>query len=637
MAGRFHDAGARLYPLVAIFVLFFTVTAHAQQTPTYRLNYNLSFAEPQTHLFKVRLEIALLTGKMPEEISLQMPRWSPGRYAVFDFAKNVQEFRAASGAPPQQQEEPLVVTRADDQTWTVRTKGNERLTISYKVFGNNLSGTFSQFNARHANYNGGSIFVYLAGNKQNPVTLAIDPPANWRIANGRMTNAAQREWRFPNYDVLIDTPTEIAPDWTMDDFTVDGRAYHVVVHSLGEESKARRSSLVAKIEKIVRAETGLWGPPDFDNYTFLIHFASDGRSGDGMEHLTSTQVIGPGTLTDESAEEDALEAVAHEFFHVWNVKRLRPVELGPWDFTRPLNTRSLWIAEGLTNYYGTMMMRRSGLWSDAQLWQAYAGTITALENSPGVHLMSAVDASVLAPFLDGAPQAQDTNLTNTSISYYPKGEIIGLVLDLLIRRETNGARSLDDVMRRMYDEFYVRSPNATYYLKGRGYTMEDFERVTSGVAGKDMHEFFARYVIGVETPPYEDAFAVIGLRLVGETSALSAPEDLIGITIAGAAAGNMPSVRRVRPASPAADAGIYRGDQIVSVAGQNVTGESWPQAIGKFKTGDQVALVIERGGRRINTTLTLKSTSITRYRLEERPNASSSERAERARIVSSKQ
>jgi predicted metalloprotease with PDZ domain len=164
---------------------------------------------------------------------------------------------------------------------------------------------------------------------------------------------------------MIDTPTEIAPDWTQDDFQVDNRQYHVVVHSLGSEG-GKRPALVRDIEKIVRAETAMWGPPEFDSYTFLIHYAADHHSGDGMEHLTSTQIIQPGALADAGALEDTLDTVAHEFFHVWNVKRLRPLGLGPWDFTRPANTRGLWVAEGFTNYYGHLMLRRANLWDEAR-------------------------------------------------------------------------------------------------------------------------------------------------------------------------------------------------------------------------------------------------------------------------------
>src|SRR6185369_13866089 len=233
----------------------------------------------------------------------------------------------------------------------------------------------------------------------------------------------------------------IAPDWTVDDFVVDGKTYHVVVHSLGNEG-GKRPALVKDLEKIVRTETAMWGPPEFDSYTFMIHFANDGHSSDGMEHLASTQVIEPGALGDPGIYEETLDGSSHEFFHVWNVKRLRPAEFGPWDFTRPANTRGLWVAEGLTNYYGHLMLHRAGIWNESQFLRRESDTITGIESSLGSRLMSAEESSQSAPFMDDAAHSQRTNLQNTSISYYPKGELIGLVLDLLIRGRSNGRASL---------------------------------------------------------------------------------------------------------------------------------------------------------------------------------------------------
>ena len=223
----------------------------------------------------------------------------------------------------------------DDQTWRFNwVNYSIAFAMTYKVFGNDLSGTFSQLDSRHANFNGGSIFMYVVNHKQDPVSLTIIPPPGWRIVNGRIEKRDQRQWQFPNWDIMTDTPTEIAPDWTQDTFTIDGKQYHVVVHAFGKHGN-KRPALVRDIEKIVRAEIAMWGPPEFDSYTFLIHFANDGHSGDGMEHLTSTQIIQPGELSDPEQYDGALATAAHEFFHVWNVKRLRPIELGPWDFTRP--------------------------------------------------------------------------------------------------------------------------------------------------------------------------------------------------------------------------------------------------------------------------------------------------------------
>jgi predicted metalloprotease with PDZ domain len=576
-------------------------------------------------LFEVTMEVELPESELPKSLDFQMAKWSPGRYAVFDFAKNVQQFEALGGICPrgaQCKMPTLPVSRTDDQTWRVSAMNTHRLTIRYKVFGNDLSGTFSQLDSRHANYNGGSIFMYVVNHKPDPVKLEINPPAGWRIVNGRMTSMDQREWQFPNWDILIDTPTEIAADSTLDEFQVDGRQYRVMVHSFGDES-GKRAALVRDIEKIVRAETAMWGPPEFDSYTFLIHFAADDHSGDGMEHLTSTQIIEPGALGEDGVYGDTLDTVAHEFFHVWNVKRLRPVELGPWDFTRPANTRGLWVAEGLTNYYGHLMMRRAGIWDDTRFFRTENQTVTGIENTPGSHLMSAEESSLLAPFLDDAPHAQQTNLANTSISYYPKGELIGLVLDLMIRGKSEGKASLDDVMRRMYDEFYLKSSNATYYLRGRGYTTEDFQRVASEVSGSDLTDFFQRYVRGVEVLPYDEALAYVGMHLVREQA--RQPFNA-GIGLDREKTGTL-TIGSVRNDSPAEDAGLQEGDEIVSLGRKNVSRENWLVALARYKQGDRVPITVKRDRHTIQTAIVLREPERFEYKIEERKDATAKQQA----------
>jgi predicted metalloprotease with PDZ domain len=600
--------------------------ASAQQNPPLRsITYRLSMPRPVSHLFEVTMEIEMPSDSEARSLDFQMPKWSPGRYAVFDFAKNVQEFQALSGiCPPlaKCKTAPRLVTRKDDQTWRVSTEGISNLTVKYKVFGNDLSGTFSQLDPRHANYNGGCVFMYVVNHKPDPVKLEIVPPKGWRIVNGRMDHNDQREWQFPNYDIMIDTPTEISPDWTRDDFQVDGKQYRVIVHSFGDEA-GKRPALVRDIEKIVRAQTAMWGPPEFDSYTFLIHFAADDHSDDGMEHLTSTQIIEPGALGEAGVYGDTLDLIAHEFFHVWNVKRLRPVELGPWDFTRPLNTRALWIAEGLTNYYGHIMLRRAGLWDDTRLLRSESETITKIENAPGSHLMSAEDSSLSAPFLDDAPHAQRTNLTNTSISYYPKGELIGMVLDLMIRGRTHGKSSLDDVMRRMYDEFYLKSPNATYYLRGRGYVSEDFQRVASEVAGYDLSDFFERHIRGVEILPYDEALAYLGLRLIRAQA--QAPFN-VGIEVDWETSGSL-RIGAVRNGSPAEDAGLQPGDEIIWLGRRAIARENWLVSLSRFKEGDRVPITVKRDRRTIQTNLVLGPPERFEYKIDENRDATREQRA----------
>jgi predicted metalloprotease with PDZ domain len=232
-------------------------------------------------------------------------------------------------------------------------------------------------------------------------------------------------------------------------------------------------------------------------------------------------------------------------------------------------------------------------------------------------MMSAEESSLVAPFIDDAPQSQQTNLANTSVSYYPKGETIGIVLDLLIRGKTKGKASLDDVMRRMYEEFYLKSPNATYYLRGRGYAPEDFARVASEVAGEDLSDFFKRYVRGVETLPYQKAFAHVGLRFVTEARLPVA----LGIT-GDENESTVFKISQVRSDSPASQAGLEVGDIITSFGGTKLSPANFLKTLARYKPGDRVNLAVQRGPRTIPITITLAPPQILIYRIEEMPNAS---------------
>jgi predicted metalloprotease with PDZ domain len=620
-----HTYSRKLIIALALIALVSGVAA-AQEPPLRSITYRLSMSRPVSHLFEVAIIVELPEQLKDKPLQFQMAKWSPGRYGVFDFAKNVQEVRAVAGNSATR-----TVKRVDDQTWSVTPLGSTTLTLSYKVFGNDLSGTFSQLDSRHANYNGASIFMYVVGHKPDPVKLTIDPPAGWKIVNGWTARAGQTEWRFPNWDVLIDTPTEIAPDWTQDTFEVDGKKYHVVVHSFGPEG-GKRPTLVRDIEKIVRAQVAMWGPPEFEEYTFLIHFAADDHSGDGMEHLTSTQIIEPGALAEAGVYEQTLGTVSHEFFHVWNVKRLRPQELGPWDFTRPLSTRGLWIAEGFTNYYGHLMLRRAGLWDDKKFLDRQAETIKRIESAQGSRLMSAEDSSMSAPFIDDAAHVQLTNLQNTSISYYPKGQLIAMVMDLFVHGRTRGKASLDDVMRDMYEEFYLKSPNSSYYLRGRGYQTEDLERVASRRAGFDLGDFFKRHVRDVEVLPYDEAFAYVGLRLV-KTQAKEPFDAGLWVEFEDPREG---IIENVRNNSPAEEAGLQSNDVLVSLGGKDVTRDSWLKTLARYKPGESVPVVVRRDRRTIKTTLVLGQPERFDYKIEERPDATAEQEALRTAWLNGK-
>jgi predicted metalloprotease with PDZ domain len=466
----------------------------------YDLAYTIAFPQPATHLYEIRLDVARLEGDAP--LDLQLPVWSPGRYARMDFARNVQDF-AATGADGAA----LRWEKTGGSAWRVHRGGASRVQVRYRVFANDLSGTFSVLDTAHANWNGASVFMYVVGHKPDPVTLRVEAPEGWQLMNGEARDVRQREFRLANYDILVDTPTEVAPALDVDTFTVDRVLYRVVTHHNGDQ-KGQRPRFVEAHRKIVAYENRVFGPPPIATYTFLQNIGY--RGGDGMEHLNSTQIAHPVPWSVDANPLPGVGTAAHEYFHVWNVKRMRPAALGPFDYTQSIHQPSLWVAEGWTNYYGHMALHRGGVVDRAALYRTMSGVVTSMLEHPGRRERSARQASFDAPFFDGGASPMQTNAANTFFSYYVKGEGLALALDLMIRARSGGAKSLDDVARLLRDRTW-NAPNATYYLQGRGYTEADVERAASDVAGVDLHDWFERHVGGVEEPDYVTLLRPFGL------------------------------------------------------------------------------------------------------------------------------
>jgi predicted metalloprotease with PDZ domain len=359
--------------------------------------------------------------------------------------------------------------------------------------------------------------MYVEGHKQDPVELDITPPDSWRIMNGAVATAGQRHFEFPNYDLLIDTPTEVAPPRSLllDSFVVDSRTYRVMVHHNGAVPEGARARFLRDIERIVRYENTVFGAPPLAEYTFLFNIGFPG--GDGMEHLYSTQIQSSRMWTDTATLLPGISSAAHEYFHVWNVKRVRPAVLGPFDYTREQYEPSLWVAEGWTQYYGQVALRRAGIQDTATFYARMASLIHANLTAPGRKEVSARVASFEAPFWDGAPQAQPVNFENTFFDYYTKGAGIATYLDLFIRYRTGNTRSLDDAFNNLKARSW-NAPKASYYLQGRGYTEDDVERAVSDAAGVSMHDWFDRHVGGTEDMDYDEALGWAGLRLARDST-----------------------------------------------------------------------------------------------------------------------
>ena len=466
------------------------------------LAYHIAMPDPAKHYFEIELKIS---GIHADSLDVQLPVWSPGRYARMDFARNLQHFTAVYAAG-----KPIATEEVNGSLWRLRTHGHADARVSYRVFANTLSGTFSVLDTAHANWNGASLFVYVVGHKPDPVHLAIAAPPGWKVMSGAAANFEQREFDFPNYDQLIDTPTEVAPQISLDSFTVDGRLYRVMLHNNGALDSALRMRFVHGVEKIVEQENKVIAPPPLAMYTFVGNAGY--RGSDGMEHLYSTEIITPHALVDTTAVDDFLGYASHEYFHVWNVKRIRPALLGPFDYTAERYEPSLWVAEGWTEYYGVISLERAGLTTPDEFYKTLSEDITYDLTRPARTWMSAREASMHAPFFDGGAQPMAVDAPSNFISYYTKGEGLALLLDLEIRDRTSDKRTLDDALRALKKRSWD-APKASYYLQGRGYTELDVEHAVSEAAGANMHAWFERYVGGTEELPFAESLAKVGLSL----------------------------------------------------------------------------------------------------------------------------
>ncbi len=598
---------ARRLPLAPSAFLFFISlftpggNAHAQPhvaatAPAPDLAFTVSMSEPHTHLLQVELLVRAAgpPGRpvvlLPAQLDLIMPVWTPGSYLVREFERHVQDFAATDADG-----HPLAWHKINKDTWRVETGGAAReARMSYRVYANELTVRTSELNDTHAFWNNAALLMYVNGNLRAPATLRVVPFADWQVATGLPTVEGQpNTFRAENFDILYDSPFEVSNFQTLA-FEVRGVPHRIVIDGAGnyEPERLRRD-----VQQIVEAARALMGDIPYHDYTFIFHLRATG--GGGLEHLNSTAIIHTryGFRPDTTYRE-FLSTVAHEFFHAWNVKRIRPDALGPFDYTGENYTRLLWVAEGLTSYYENILLRRAGLISDKDYLEGRARDIQALQRVPGRRAMSVEEASFDAWIKYYRP---DENSINSAISYYDKGALLGLLLDLEIRRRSQGAKSLDDVMRHLYNEFYKRE---------RNYTPADFQRVCEQMAGAGLDDFFRRFVRGREELDYNAALNGAGLQLLTTAAPVNGrvvePKAYFGTTLR--ADGDRLVVTNVPADSPAYEQGINANDQLIALNGQRIAPEGQRPAaegqrtaldffnarLAELRPGDEIQLTLFR-------------------------------------------
>jgi predicted metalloprotease with PDZ domain len=565
------------------------------------LTYRLRMPEPHTHFFHVEVEAGGVSGAA----ELVMPSWTPGSYLIREFPRNVVAFMAFDGAG-----RPLAVEKTDKNSWRVEAPGDGTLRARYVVYADELSVRTSHLDAGHAHVNGASVFAFVRGREHEPHTVEVHPPAGWRVTTPLPAADAPNTFTATDYDHLVDSPLEMGTHALLE-WEVEGKPHRYAIWGRGNYDPQR---LAADTTRIIRAEKALFGVLPYPDYTFFV-LLSPGGSG-GLEHRDSTVLLADRWSFRGAPYEHFLALVAHEYFHLWNGKRIRPAALGPFDYTREAYTRDLWVVEGITTYYTDVLLRRAGIISQQRFLDRLGDQVTRLFATPGRMVQPLEDSSFDTWIKFYRP---DANSPNATISYYQKGALVALLLDLKIREATANARSLDDVMRLLWER---------YGAADTGFPPGGVEAVAAEVAGTDLSGFFDAYLRSTRELDYAAHLAAAGLELVWSHEARPAPprtgavgdpsappptpqEVRIGVQMKFE--GNRPLIGNVLADTPAWRAGLNAGDELVALDGLRVGFDTLTARMMEKKPGDKVALTIFRRDELLTVALEVETSPPPRF------------------------
>lgn len=517
------------------------------------IEYTLNMKNPVSHLYDVEMSIK---GIRETSISVSMPAWSPGIYRIENYARNVQAFAAATG-----RNQPLRWEQTDKQTWRITKQPPDDITVRYQVYS-------ALLNDRMADVSPPATFMYVVGQKHVPCNVRYSTPGGWKVYTG-LDKKGDR-YQASDYDVFIDAPAFIG-DFKVLEFDTGG-AHHRLVFSKPDISMSA-AQVTSDVQDIVEAAMKVFGKLPYKEYTFL--FKVQPQATTSVEHLNSTRItVGENDFVTQTTYRRFLATVAHEFFHLWNVKRIRPEVLGPFDYTREVPTHLLWMSEGITSYYGDLLLERAGIDMPAEYLSRMGGVIDSLQHAPGRRLMSAEEASWNA-------WLRSDNADNNTISYYTKGEIVGLLLDIEIRARTKNQKSLDDVMRYLM---------ATYADKGVGFPEDGFLKAIETVAGSDFHEFYRATVQSRLELDYNRYINQAGLSVDAQTQ----PGAIyLGIEF-DAGEGNQPRIKHIEANSPAERAKLDTGDLLVAMDDERLTFENFRNRLHSHRIGETIKLTVMR-------------------------------------------
>lgn len=574
----------RFYLAAILTITMFT--KETQAANKLQINYTLSFPEAQAHYTDVEMNIAGIT---EPSIDLKMAVWTPGSYLVREFAKNIESVSAEVSGKP------TVINKLNKNTWHVDLHGANAVKVKYRVYCFEISVRTPFVDTRHGFIASSAIFMYPANGLDQPATINIKPYKGWTTVSTSLDMVGNDQFtvKSPNYDILFDSPIEVGTQ-DVAHFDVDGVKYELAMCLGGNYDKAR---LVKDLTKMAQLEAAIYGENPSHRYVYIVH--NYNKSGGGLEHLSST-VLGATRdgYTNEATYEGFLSLCAHEHFHLWNVKRLRPFVLGPFNYEQENYTTDLWIAEGFTNYYDNLIVHRMSLYSQENYLGQIGGDINNIENAPGNLIQPVAEGSFDAWIKYYRP---NENSINATVSYYSKGSVAAMMLDLEIIKDSEGKHSLDDVMHYAYHEFYKKQQ--------RGYTDAEFKQVLEKFAGKNLDDFYAKYIYGVAAIDYAKYLGYAGFQLVDELA--STNNASLGITLA--AVNFKPVIATVLRGSAGWIDGLNVNDELVAIDSEPFTDLN---AITAYKKpGQKVQVTVVRDGQQLTLPVTLKRDATKRYRI----------------------
>lgn len=552
-----------------------------------KFNYRVAMPQPENHLFEVALHIQDYSLPL---LDLKLPVWTPGSYLVREYAKHLQDFSATAG------EKPLNWHKVAKNHWQIATTEPE-ITIRYRIFAHELSVRTNHLDATHGYFNGAALFLRVPEFDKQPISVTIVPPyLDWHITTPLPAAEQENTFIAADFDTLVDSPFEIGKQ-RIYQFETLGKAHELAIW--GGKSNIEPERAIADIQKIIEVEAKMFGGLPYDRYLFLLHLSAQGNG--GLEHKYSCSLNYPrfGFRAPDKYNR-FMQLVAHEFFHLWNVKRIRPKALEVFDYDQENYTPSLWFSEGTTSYYDLLIPLRAGIYDTKAFLQNLGKEITRYQLTPGRLVQPVSESSWDAWIKLYRP---DANSGNSQISYYLKGEMVSLLLDLLIRERNENQRSLDDVMLKMWQQFGQEEI---------GFTPQQLQEVIESVAGIDLGDFFAKYIDGIEELPFDDYLEPFGLQLVGDFEEEAVPH--LGIKVN--TENGREIVKFVEVGTPAQIAGIDAGDELLAIDGIRVGAGQLSDRVKDYKPNDFIQVTVFHQEELRNYGVTLAAPRPNRYQVK---------------------